>query len=177
LSALGTALQHVKGNAAAEVGDVYARAQGLWEQLGFPSEFLHVPFVQSTYHMNRGDLDLAQRLAEDLLRLSGQRNDTAGLVLGHLSSGRNLLFFGRFASSRSHLEEALALYNPISHPHFLQYNLQSVLGNVLFCLGFPDQALARSNAAVAEALNHVDSSFLHKRRALRGTSFCNDNVC
>jgi predicted ATPase len=26
------------------------------------------------------------------------------------------------------------------------------LGNVLFCLGFPDQALARSNAAVAEAL-------------------------
>ena len=32
---------------------------------------------------------MAQRLAEDLLRLNSQRNDAAGLVLGHCSSGRN----------------------------------------------------------------------------------------
>src|SRR5271169_3548602 len=68
------------------------------------------------------------------------------------------MFAGRFASSRSHLEEALALYDPISHralvhqagfhPHVLS---QAYLGNALFCLGFPDQALARSNASVAGA--------------------------
>ena len=67
------------------------------------------------YHVFRGELDLALRLDEDLLRLSRQRNDSAGLVLGHISSGRTLMFAGRFASSRSHLEEALALYDPISH--------------------------------------------------------------
>ena len=95
---------------------------------------------------------------EDLLHLSRQRNDTAGLVLGHLSSGVNLMFVGRFAASRSHLERALALYDPSSqcslvhlagvHPHIFS---QAYLGNVLFCLGFPDQALARSNANITEA--------------------------
>jgi hypothetical protein len=63
--------------------------------------------------MFRGELDLGQRLDKDLLRLSRQRNDSTGLVLGHLSSGVNLMYGGRFASSRTHLEEALALYDPI----------------------------------------------------------------
>ena len=105
----------LKGLAAPETGQAYARARELWEQLGSPSEFLHVPYGQSRYHMYRGELDLALRVDEDLLRLSRQRNDSAGLVLGHYSSGRNLMFAGRFASSRSHLEEVLALYDPISH--------------------------------------------------------------
>ena len=157
-SALGAVLQAVKGYAAPETGRAYARARELWEQLGSPSEFLQVPFGQSVYHSVRGELDLAQRLAEDLLRLSRQRNDFSGLVLGHASSGRNLMFVGRFASSRSHLEEALALYDPISHRSLVNQvgsdahvNSQAYLGFVLFCLGYPDQALAQSNAAIAEA--------------------------
>jgi predicted ATPase len=108
--------------------------------------------------VNRCELDLAQLLAEDLLRLSRQHNDSAGLVLGHTCSGRTLMSAGMFASSRSHLEEALALYDPISH-RSLAYQVgidprvtsQTNLGIVLFCLGFPDQASARHSAAVAEA--------------------------
>jgi predicted ATPase len=84
-SALGAVLLAVKGFAAPETGHAYARARELWEQLGSPSEFLQVPFGQSLYHTARGELDLAQRLDEDLLRLSGQRDDSAGLVLGHHS--------------------------------------------------------------------------------------------
>ncbi len=157
-SALGAVLIAVKGLAAPETGQAYARARELWEQLGSPSEFLQIPYGQSRYHWYRGELDLAQRLDEDLLRLSRQRNDSAGLVLGHLSSGRNLMFAGRFASSRSHLEEVLALYDPISHRSLVhqvgihpQVISQAFLGIVLFCLGYPDQALAQSNAAIAEA--------------------------
>jgi predicted ATPase len=100
------------------------------------------------------------------LRLSRQRSDSAGLVLGHLSSGRTLVFIGRFASSRLHLEEVLALYDPISHRSLVhktgilpQVISQAWLGNALFCLGFPGRSLARSNAAIAEArrLSHVPS--------------------
>ena len=165
-SAVGAALQAVKGLAAPEAGEAYARARILWEQLGSPSEFLRVPYGQSIYHMNRGELDLAQRLGDDLLRRSGQRNDPAGLVLGHLSFARTLMLSGRFASSRSHLEEVLALYDPISHRSLVQQVLlhpqvfsQACLGIVLFCLGYPDQALAQSNAAIAEArrLAHLPS--------------------
>jgi predicted ATPase len=77
------------------------------------------------------------------------------------------MFAGRFALSRSHLEEVLALYDPLScrslvdqagiHPHVAS---QAVLGIALLCLGFPGQALARSNAAIAEArrLAHPPSS-------------------
>jgi predicted ATPase/class 3 adenylate cyclase len=157
-SALGAALYAVKGQAAPETGHAYARARVLWEQLGSPSEFFQVPYGQSRYHAIRGELDLAQRLDEDLLRLSRQRNDSAGLVLGHASSGRNLMYAGRFASSRLHMEEVLELYNPISHHALVhqagvhpQVSALAFLGTVLLCLGFPDQALARSSAAIAEA--------------------------
>jgi class 3 adenylate cyclase/predicted ATPase len=154
-SSLGAVLLVVKGYAAPETGRAYARAQELWEKLGSPSEFLHVPYGQSSYHVHLGELELALRLDEGLLRLSRQRNDSAGLVLGHLSSGRNLMFAGRFAASRSQLEEVLSLYDPISHRslghlHPLTTS-RAYLGNVLFCLGFPNQALARSSAAIAAA--------------------------
>ena len=157
-SALGAVLNVVKGSAAPETGQAYARARELWEQLGSPVEFIEVPCGQSRYHAHRGELDRAQSLAEDLLHLSRRRNDSAGLVMGHYSSGRNLMWVGSFASSRSHLETVLALYDPNSHHSLVrqtgihpQLAAQAALGIVLFCLGFPDQALAQSNKAIAEA--------------------------
>src|SRR5262249_6409338 len=104
-SGLGAALMVVKGFAALETGHAYARARQLWEQLGSPSEFLHIPRGQSLYYTVRGELDLALRMDEDLLRVSRQRNDAAGLVLSHVSAGRTLMFTGRLSSSQSHLEE------------------------------------------------------------------------
>ena len=157
-SALGAVLNVAKGSAAPETGQAYARARELWEQLGSPVEFFEVPCGQSRYHAHRGELDRAQSLAEDLLHLSRRRNDSAGLVMGHYSAGRNLMWVGSFASSRSHLETVLALYDPNSHHSLVrqtgihpQLAAQAALGIVLFCLGFPDQALAQSNKAIAEA--------------------------
>jgi TolB-like protein/predicted ATPase len=174
-SDLGAVLIAVKGFAAPETGHAYARARNLWELLGSSSEFLQVPTGQSSYHAMRGELDLAQRLDEDLLRLSRQRKDAAGLVLGHNSCGRNLMYAGRFPSSRSHLEAALAAYDRISHhslvhqvgihPHVMS---QGILGNVLLCLGFPDQALVQSNAAIAEARRLDHSPTLAMSLALGG---------
>jgi class 3 adenylate cyclase/predicted ATPase len=155
-SGLGATLLAVRGYAAPETGAAFARARELWELLGSPSEFLRIPFGQSLYHLYRGKLDLALRLDEDLLRLSRERDDSYGLVLGHHSLGRDLFFVGRFTSSRSHLEEGPALYDPISH-HPLVHQVghhpsasSACLGVILFCLGYPDKALERSSAAIAE---------------------------
>jgi TolB-like protein/class 3 adenylate cyclase/predicted ATPase len=165
-SAQGAVLLTVKGGGAAEAGQTYSRARELWEQLGFPSEYLWIAYGQSRYHSTRGEKELARRLDDDLLRLSRQRNDSTGLVLGYLSSGRNLMFAGRFASSRWRLEKALALYDPGFHGslvrqigNYPQTLSQAILGIVLFCLGYPDQALKRSSAAIAEArrLAHLPS--------------------
>jgi class 3 adenylate cyclase/predicted ATPase len=165
-STLGTALMAAKGYAARETGQAYARARVLWEELGSPSEFLHIPYGQSRYHVYCGEVDAALRLDEDLLRLSRRHDDSGGLVLGHLSSGRNLMLAGRFAESRSHLDATLALYDPISHQPLTrqigihpQLSAQAILGNVLFILGFPSQALTQSNSAIGEArrLAHAPS--------------------
>jgi predicted ATPase len=157
-AALGAALRFVKGMAAPETGHAYARARERWEELGSPLEFLEVPYGQSRYHVYRGELDLAMRLDEELLRLSLQHNDSGGLVLGHQSCGSDRMLAGRFASARSHYESTIALYDPTFH-HSLghqtgshpQVVAQGYLGVVLLCVGFPDQALAQINAAIAEA--------------------------
>ena len=157
-SSLSAALRAVKGQGAPETGHAYARARELWERLGSPFEFIQIPYGQSRYYAHRGELDLAHSLDEDLLRLSRERNDSVGLILGHLSSGVNLMFAGRFTEARLHLEEALSRYDPVSqlllvrhvgvHPHVFA---QAYLGNALFCLGFSDQALARNSANIPEA--------------------------
>jgi class 3 adenylate cyclase/predicted ATPase len=184
-SALGAALQFVKGQGAPEMGRAFARGRELWEQLGSPSKFLHILYGQSFYHVYRGEFDLAQRIDEDLLRLSRQRDDAAGLVLGHTTSGRTLMYAGRFASSRSHLQEVLTLYDPISH-RSLGYQTGSdprvgargQLGIALFCLGFPDQALAQINTAVTEALTlaHPPSLAASLAQSCRLFSLSGDNA-
>jgi class 3 adenylate cyclase/tetratricopeptide (TPR) repeat protein len=155
--ALGAVLNAVKGHSAPETGHAYARARELWEGLDSPLEFLGVPHGQSRYHVFRGELDLAQRLDDDLLRLSLQRDDIKGLFLAHLSSSRNQFIGGRLALSRLHLEEAFELYDPVSHDSLVQQvgyhpqvSFQGTLGTVLFCLGYLDQAFPRINAAIAE---------------------------
>jgi class 3 adenylate cyclase/predicted ATPase len=183
--ALGAVLIALKGFAAPETGQVYVRAQALWEKLGSPTEFLHLPFGQSFHHVVRAEFDLAQRFDENLLRLGHQRNDPVGRVLGHHSSGRTLFYRGRFASSRSHQEEALTLYDaisqrwPVGQAGFSpRVGVLGFLGLALFCLGFPDQALTRSDAAIAEArkLAHPPSLAVSLSLGARLLSLIGDNA-
>jgi tetratricopeptide (TPR) repeat protein len=182
---LGAVVRAVKGQGAPEVGQAFARARELWDELGSPSEFLHVPYGQSRYHVYRGELDLALGLDEELLRLSRQRNDTAGLVLGHTTLGLNLQFAGRFASSRSHLEAAVALCDSIPYRSLIHQagihpygSAHPFLGIVLFCLGFPEQASARSSAAIAEArrLDHLPTLASSLTANARLLALIGDNV-
>jgi predicted ATPase len=109
------------------------------------------------YHVYCGELDLARRVGEELLRLSRASNDSAGLVLGHSATGQSLLLAGGFADCRPHLEQLLSLHDPVAHGTLVQQTgshplmTQSFLGLALFCLGFPDQATARSLACIADA--------------------------
>jgi predicted ATPase len=184
-SSLGTVLQSVKGYAAPETGQTLGRARELWDQLGSPSEFLQVSYAQSLYHAIRGELNIAHRLDEDFLRLSRQRNDPAGLVLAHQSCGRNLMYAGRLVAARSHLEEALARCGSDSEQSLIrqagvhpQVASQAFLAIVLFCLGYPAQALARSTAAIAEArrLAHPPSLAVSLTNGARLLSFTSNDA-
>jgi len=165
-SALGAVLLAVKGWTASETRHAHACARKLWERLGSPAELLRVPYAQVRYLAGRGELDLAGRLDEDLLRLSRQYDDLAGLVLGHTIYGGILMFAGEFRSSCAHYEEVLALYDPISLRSLVhqigfypQVTSQGQSGIDALCLGFPDQGLTLSNKAVTESrrLDHPPS--------------------
>jgi predicted ATPase len=68
------------------------------------------------------------------------------------------MFTGSFVSSQSQLEAALALCDTNLDDMLVRQTgirpqavSQAILGTVLFCLGFQDQALVLTNAAIAEA--------------------------
>jgi len=85
---------------------------GVVEQLGSPAEFLRVPYGQSIYHMFRGELDLALRLAEDLLASEPPARRFRRLVLVHNSFGDGLNLCRQVCFIPIALEEVLALYDP-----------------------------------------------------------------
>jgi predicted ATPase len=151
--ALGGVFRTIKGFAAVETGSAFASARKLWEQLDCPSEFLQIPLRQATYHALRGEFDLALSLARYVLHLSRQRNEMTGLIAALHNIGQTLMFTGGFASSRSHIEEALALYDPISYPGISERYVpaRGNLAIVLFCLGHLDQAQSEISAIIAEA--------------------------
>jgi predicted ATPase len=116
-------------------------------------------------HVYRGELDQAQRVGEELLDLSRARDDAAGMVLGHSATGQSLMLAGKFGNSRPHFEALLGLYDPDAHATLVHQTgshplmTQAFLGLALFCLGFPEQAMARTEAAIADArrLKHPTS--------------------
>jgi predicted ATPase len=89
--------------------------------------------------------------------------------MAHVVTGRTLTFTGRFAEARSHLEKADALYDQISLPRPFQpsglaprVGTDGYLAIVLFCLGYPDEAVAktRANLAYAVGIAHTPSIVL-----------------
>ena len=126
-TALGGVLGVVKGFPSPERGRTFDRARELWEALGSPPEFIGIPYGQAQYYVYRGEVSLALRTGYELLRVSRERNDATGVILGHSSLGRDQMIAGRFAESRSHLEEFFRLSDRVSrmdgdHPGRAQRN-------------------------------------------------------
>jgi predicted ATPase len=105
----------------------------------------------------------ARELGEQLLELAERAGDPALLMLARWAQGWNLFALGKLASARAHLEGANHLYEPGQH-HALAfgYGLDpgvaclSWLSWALWLLGYPEQALERSQQALelARELDH-----------------------
>jgi predicted ATPase/class 3 adenylate cyclase len=157
-TALGGALSVARGFAAPETGEAYAQARELARQLGRPPQLFPVLFGQYVFHVQRAELDVGLALAEELLRAAQEQDETVPLIIGHRSVGISSFHRGELVSARVHLEQALALYDPLQHRSqaFLYVfdpfvASASVLAWGLFALGYPEQARARLDAALAWA--------------------------
>ena len=80
------------------------------------------------------------------------------LVAAHRALGTTLLFLGAVAAAHTHYAQGMALYDPQQHraSAFLYGDDAGVVCHsfaawALWCLGYPDQGLARNEEAVTLA--------------------------
>jgi predicted ATPase/class 3 adenylate cyclase len=153
--ALGRPLAVTKGFGAPEVGAVYTRALELCRQIGETPQLFPVLWGARTFYFFRVDLQTARELAERLIPLAQHAQDSALLLEAHTGLGAVLFSLGEVVSARAHLEQAMALYDPgqrrasiARYGADLGVNGRSLLAKILWLLGYPDQALTRSRAAL-----------------------------
>ena len=88
------------------------------------------------------------------------------LIEAYHRQGTTRLWIGEFLAARAHLEQAIALYDPQRHrSHALRYGADPGVAcrllalQVLWILGYPDQALTRAQEAfaLAQELSHVNT--------------------
>jgi predicted ATPase len=100
----------------------------------------------------------ACQLVEQLLHLAQNTQDPALLLWAHWQSGMTSYFLGDFALAQVHLEQGFALYDPRHHHsqafqagHDPGVGCLGFMSWVLWFLGYPDQALKRSQEALTLA--------------------------
>jgi predicted ATPase len=156
--ALGRALIVAHGYAAPAVGETYALARVLCEQLDRPPEIVPVLYGQFVHHLIKGPLRLARTLAAELLQQGEDGADAAITVMGHRLSGLTYFHLGELLASRAHLEQALIRFDPAHRPFHLSFHVQDPLVTLLIYLswdlcflGYLDRARFRSEAGIEEA--------------------------
>jgi predicted ATPase len=164
LTSLGSILISTKGHGSPEVAAIYTRARDLCRSLGDTPHLAPVLQGQRMHHLLRAELQPARAAAEELLALGEQIQDTGCLLEGHRAVGVMRFYAAEFAAARTHLEAGIDLYDSREHrSHVLRYEgdpgqtCLSYSARTLWVLGYPEQAVARSEQgiAVAQATSHA----------------------
>jgi predicted ATPase len=159
---LGPALMALTGYASPEVEAVYHRARELCQQVGETPQLLRVLTRLGTFYNVRLQFQEARELGEQALRLAQRVQDPASVADAHIVLGNTSYFLGELDTARTHLEQATALCNQqrarsqgLSEVHRGVFCL-SRIAHILWYLGYPDQALRRSQEALtlARELSH-----------------------
>jgi predicted ATPase/DNA-binding SARP family transcriptional activator len=156
---LGTAWIRHGAFGPEHVGAAFARARELCEQMGKESQLCHVLGELAVFHYVRAEHRLARELAEEALSLAQQFRDPLLVALGHWQLGFVSFGLGEYTAARAHLQQMISFYEPQEH-HQSLVSLRGLDAGVnalssdaccLWALGYPEQALRRSEEALALA--------------------------
>jgi predicted ATPase/class 3 adenylate cyclase len=156
---LGVALRATKGSGAPEVERLNIRARELCERVGEGPQRFRVLWGFWLMYNARGDYQTMRALGEDLLSLAQRLEDPDLLLEAHHALWTSLFSGGELAAARTHQEQGLRLYDPQRHRTYAALYSGHDPGvccryraaPVVWLLGFPDQAVASSQAALALA--------------------------
>jgi class 3 adenylate cyclase/predicted ATPase len=179
--ALGPALVATQGMGAPEVEQTYARAQALCTQVGQTPQLFPTLLGLCRFYRNQGALSTARKLGEQLYQLAQRATVLTSRLEAHDALAGILTFLGEYPAARMHCEQGIALTDPTAQRalalrHGEAPGVMCLLhaALTLWCLGYPTQAVQRSQEAMALAqeLAHPYSqvlvqhfaTWLHHRR-------------
>jgi len=162
--ALGAPLTMLKGHAAPEVEQVYARAYTLSQKMEGGPERFSVLRGLWFYSFDQARYQAAQELARQCLALAERLADPMLHHEAHRMLWGPLFMMGDLVAARAHIEQSIAL---IDHEQYRTRAAERMLDPAvlslgyaswtLWMLGYPDQARTRSHeaAVLSEELSHA----------------------
>ena len=156
--ALGASLIATKSAAAPEVQQTYTRARQLCQHRDDPQRLFPVLRGLWIHYTARTELRTAHELGEQLLDLAQKTQEPVMLTAAHRALAGTLFYLGEITSALTHATQGITLYDPQQHGAFaFLYGddagvvCRSQAAWTLWCLGYPDQGLTRSQEAVTLA--------------------------
>jgi class 3 adenylate cyclase len=155
---LNAAWTGLRGWAAPEVGENAAAILRLAESRDNAESLLLATWWVWTNTITQGRIADSQQWVERLLAGGSERGDIDLQIFGHATAMVNHFLSGRLAESREQAEWGLALYDPRRSERWIQltgHDLRTFIEvyacQLLWMLGFPDQASRLSDAARVHA--------------------------
>ena len=156
--ALGIPLIAVRGYAAAETREAFARARALCLKLDNAPNYSQALFGLWGHAWMGGKHDEALSMANEFLSRSRASDDPIPSMVAHRVMGSTLLTIGEFRPAREHFEQTIALSKvggkqPLYGLYMVEPRAASILllSWDLWFLGYPDQSLARVSEALGLA--------------------------
>ena len=156
--ALGSPLMAVRGYAHADVEENYVRALELCRGLGDDSQVFPATLGLWQFSMVSGRLQTSVQLGHQLLAQAEAAGNTTSIMLARRALGTSCLLVGDLVAAREQTTRGLALYDPqqhgalafrFGHDPGVAHGLYR--GLALWLLGYADEALAASQAALSLA--------------------------
>ncbi|MBI3799272.1 MAG: hypothetical protein HY268_20195, partial [Deltaproteobacteria bacterium] len=155
---LGAILMTVKGYTALETKKAYTRAWELCQQVGETPQLGPVLWALSLFYRVRGEHSLALEPEKQLLSSAERQQDPAMLLAGHTMIGSHFWWTGSLTAARTHLEQGMRYHDPQSQKSvWMSYGVDvgmlclTDLVLVLWCCGYPEQALRKNQEALSLA--------------------------
>jgi DNA-binding SARP family transcriptional activator/predicted ATPase len=148
-----------------EMAQAFIRVKELSQESGKTSSLCLALSGLSVYHYVKAEHQQALYFAKNTLTLSQEIGDPLLIALGHWNLGIVLFAQGEFSGAREHIGQLLAAYDPKIHQqefvssHGVDAGASAMAYDAccLWILGYPDQAVQRSNRAfdIAREYHHA----------------------
>jgi len=161
--ALGQAWSATKSHAAPEVEQTYARARALCAHVGATLQLFPALWGLWRCYNARWVLPTVRELGEQLVQVAECQADPMHGMEAHAALGHTLLSLGEYTAARPHLEQGIALTDLTTQRVLVLQQGEApgvrclgVAAELLWCLGYPAQAVRRGQEALAlaQALAH-----------------------